>query len=324
MIRFGIIGAGRIAHTFAQAITATSGKIHAVASRDINRAKSFQKAYGIERAYDSYQALYKDSAVDIVYVATPHGLHEAQMQEALTYQKALLTEKAFTLNAAQARGILERANAQNVFVMEAMWTRFLPVIQAVQDVLETGTIGPLKELHATFSFAGDLNKAGRLVNPHLGGGALLDVGIYPLTVADLFGTLDGTITSDVKQTDTGVDGWNQIHIHTPDSKMVLESGILEDKPRHATLIGTQGRIEIPAFWSAQEAFVYTHEGTLITHINTPHVVNGFEYEIQAVIDDLEAGRIENTIMPHATTLRLLDVMDQLRQSWGVRYPSEKV
>jgi predicted dehydrogenase len=228
MIRFGIIGAGRIAHTFAQAIEATSGKIHAVASRDLNRAKSFQETYGIERAYDSYQALYEDSAVDIVYVATPHGLHAAHMQEALTYQKALLTEKAFTLNADQARDILKRAKAQNVFVMEAMWTRFLPVVQAVQEKLEKGTIGPLKELHATFSFAGDLNEAGRLVNPHLGGGALLDVGIYPLTVADLFGTLNGTITSDVKKTVTGVDGWNHVRIQTPELKMVLESGIFEN------------------------------------------------------------------------------------------------
>lgn len=323
MVRFGILGAGRIAHTFAKALKATSGKLQAVASRDLLRAQAFQTMYTIPRAYDSYEALFNDPHVDVIYIATPHGLHYEQMLKALDYKKALLTEKAFTLNHTQAQAVFHKASQQNVFVMEAMWTRFLPITHALLKRVELGVIGPVKTLAATFSFEGDLSLEGRLMNPELGGGALLDVGIYPLTYADLFGSLDGTIQSDVRLSSTGVDVWNQILIKTPSMRMELESGFLKNRPRHATLTGSKGRIEVPSFWAAEEALIYDDHGTLVEHLHIPHRVNGFEYEIEAVIEDMQAGRSENATMPHAKTLKLLEVMDTLRAGWNVVYPGEK-
>lgn len=323
MVRFGIIGAGRIAHTFAQAIEATSGILQAVGSRDLQRAKAMQSTYSIPSAYESYEAVFNDPLVDVIYVATPHGLHYEQMLQALDHHKALLTEKSFTLNEAQATVVLQKAKRQKVFVMEAMWTRFLPITQTLIKRVESGIIGPVKAIHATFSFVGDSAPKNRLLNPKLGGGALLDVGIYPLTYAEIFGSLDGTIQSAVQRSTTGVDVWNHIHIQTPTSTMELESGFLKDLPRHATITGSKGRIEVPSFWAAEEAFIYDDQGTVIEHLRAPHRVNGFEYEIEAVITDIEAGRLENETMPPAKTLKMLAVMDGLRAQWNVRYPGEK-
>lgn len=323
MVKFGILGAGRIAHTFAEAIKVTSGVLHAVASRDLIRAEAFQTAYAIPRAYDSYDALFNDPDVDVIYVATPHGLHYEQMLKALDYKKALLTEKAFTLNRTQAQAVFQKAKQQKVFVMEAMWTRFLPITHALLKRVESGVIGPVKTLAATFSFEGNHSLEGRLMNKKLGGGALLDVGIYPLTYADLFGSIDGTIQSEVRLSSTGVDAWNYIHIKTPSIRMELESGFLKDLPRHATITGSKGRIEVPSFWAAEEAFIYDNQGALIEHLHIPHRVNGFEYEIQAVIEDIHAGRTENATMPQDKTIKMLEVMDALRASWNVVYPGEK-
>ncbi len=324
MIRFGILGAGRIAHSFAKAMDFTSGKIVGVASRDLSRAQDFQGEYGIEKAYGSYQAMFEDPTIDVIYVATPHGLHYTQMLEALDYHKALLTEKAFTLNAKEAKDVFEKTKAKNLFVMEAMWTRFLPITQALLNRVESGIIGTVKQVNATFSFEGNLDEKGRLMNPLLGGGALLDVGIYPLTYADLFGTLEGNIDAAYQRASTGIDLWNKIEIKAQGFQATLESGFLEDKPRHATIIGSKGRIEVPSFWAAEEAFIYDLEGGLTEHLSIPHTVNGFEYEIQAVIDDLEASRKENKVMPPAKTLKMLNVMDDLRAQWNVVYPGEKL
>lgn len=324
MIRFGICGAGRIAHTFAKAIKATSGHALAIASRDLSRAQAFQKEYGMDKAYGSYQAMFEDAEIDVIYLATPHGLHYDQMMMALDFGKALLTEKAFTLNAKQAAQVFAKARAKNLFVMEAMWTRFLPITQALLNRVNSGVIGPVNQVSATFSFEGDLDEKGRLMNPLLGGGALLDVGIYPLTYADLFGTVQGAIEASHKRSVTGVDLWNKVTIHTPTFKAVIESGFLENKPRHATIIGTKGRIEVPMFWAAEEAFITDAKGSIMEHLSFPHPVNGFEYEIQAVIDDLEANRKENAVMPPSKTLEMLAVMDDWRARWNVVYPGEKI
>ena len=324
MIRFGILGAGRIAHTFAQAIQSTPGIMHAVASRDLKRAQSFQSRYPIAKAYGSYQKLYDDPEVDVIYVATPHGLHYTHMMAALDAKKHLLTEKAFTLNAREAQEVFDKAKTQNVFVMEAMWTRFLPVTQTLLKRVSDGIIGPMKSLKATFSFAGDLRESGRLMNAELGGGALLDVGIYPLTYADLFGRLSGAMTSQHTKSKTGVDLWNKIEIHAGDFQATLESGFLDDKPREAIITGAHGKIVVPSFWAAEEAFIYDARGVMIEHIHHPHRVNGFEYEIEAVIDALNHHLLEHPIMPHAKTIEMLEHMDAIRNEWGVVYPREKI
>ena len=324
MIRFGILGAGRIAHTFAQAIQATSGTLHAVASRDFTRAQAFQQNYAIAKAYGSYPALYDDPDVDVIYVATPHGLHYTQMMAALDSKKHLLTEKAFTLNAREAREVFDKAKTQNTFVMEAMWTRFLPVTRTLETRISEGIIGPVKSLKATFSFAGDLRESGRLMNPSLGGGALLDVGIYPLTYADLFGRIPDSLTSQHTKSNTGVDLWNQIEIDTGDFQATLESGFLENKPREAIITGENGQIIVPSFWAAEDAFIYDANGQLIEHVHHPHAVNGFEYEIEAVIEAIAQQVREHPIMPHAKTIEMLERMDALRNAWGVVYPGEKI
>ncbi len=322
MIKFGLIGAGRIAHAFAASIKVTDAKLVAVASRDEKKALVFKEQYNLEKAYGSYEELYNDETINCIYVATPHGLHYEQMLDIIKASKHILCEKAFTLNHKQALDVFKKAKAKNLFVMEAMWTRFLPVIKKVKALIKEGIIGKVETLEACFHFNPEKNERDRLFNPKLGGGALLDIGIYPITLANLILGEPKQIKSKVKRFKTGVDLEETITYHYGHAVAYLSASLDKPEKREAIIKGTKGHIFLPHFWAAEKALVYDEHNQLIKTIEQKHQVMGFEYEINEVIDCLKKGKQESDIMPHKTTIAILKQMDGLRKTWGLSYPQE--
>ncbi len=323
MVKFGIIGAGNIAHTFCRAIEATRGQLEGIASRDYQKALLYQKQYGIPHAYGSYQALYNNPNIDCVYVATPHGLHYEQMMEILDYGKHILCEKAFTLNASQAKKVFEKARDKGCFVMEAMWTRFLPNVKHLQNIIKDGVIGEITRLEADFCFNAKIDPTHRLVNPSLGGGALLDIGIYPITFANIFLRTPDKIESQVEWYKSQVDISETLTYHYPNAKAILRSSFNSELPIDARIYGTKGFIHVPNFWSSEESHIYDSNHALIESVSFKHQVNGFEYEIDETIQMIEQNNLESPIMPHSETLTILKQMDSIRNAWHFEYPQEK-
>ena len=326
MIRIGVIGAGNIAHRFSEAVQKgnTGGLLEAIASRDILKAKDYQKEYGYKRAYGDYQSLYKDPDIDLVYVATPHDFHYQQMMEILDNGKHIICEKSFTLNATQAKAVFDKAKEKSLFVMEAMWTRFLPTIKEVLQVIDQGLIGKVQHVEANFCINAKVNQYHRLRNPKLGGGALLDLGIYPLTFSRLILGYPIDISVDCKLDPiTGVDFSEEIILEYEDARAKLKASMVDSLPMTAHIKGEDGLIIVDEFFQSQEARVYNKEGQMIKLVKHPFLVNGFEYEIKSAIDAIGEGLIENPMMPHSESLNILRQMDQIRKKMGVSYPSEK-
>lgn len=325
MINIGVIGAGFIANTFCNAVNKSEfdAKLYAIGSRSLERATDYQKTYGFEKAYGSYKELYNDPNINLIYIATPHGLHYEQMMEILDYDKHILCEKSFTLNAQQASTVFQKAREKNVFIMEAVWTRFLPTIQAVQREIKNQVIGDIIKVEADFCFKADKNSDHRLFNPSLGGGALLDVGIYPITFANLFMGIPESITSTVKKHNTGVDLTEEIHFSYPKGEAILHASLGEDRPLKGIIYGTKGHIVVDNFFYTEHATIYDNHGTVLKEIEFPHKVNGFEYEIEETLSCIKNGVLESKVMPYQETLSILKQMDQIRKSWNFYYPKEK-
>lgn len=321
-IRFGILGAGKIALRFAEALRGIGGMPAAVASRDKDRAEAFGDRFGIPARYDSYADMLADPGIDCVYVATPHGLHRDHMIACLEAGKAVLCEKAFALDRAEAEEVFRIAEARGLFVMEAMWTRFLPVIRETLEAVRNGEIGRIVSLEADFAFRGSSDPAGRLLDPALGGGALLDIGIYPITFANLFLGIPEAISGKARFAETGVDVDDRIVYRYPSARAVLQASFLEERDRTARIRGTEGTLVLPAFWAAERAVILDSSGNLRREIVRPHRVNGMEYEILETERCLREKRRESPIMPWSETLEILRQTDEIRKSWGFRYPRE--
>ena len=326
MIKIGVIGAGNIANHFCQAVKESQlqAKLWAVASRDIRKAHRFQERYAIHKAYGSYLDLYRDPDIDLVYIAIPHAFHFQEMIKALDYNKHILCEKPFTLNAKQAQQIFTIAREKECFVMEALWTRFLPAIQEIKHEIDQGTIGDITKLYASFCFKAENPMPERLYKAELGGGALLDVGIYPINIANFFLGRPERMTSKVRFLKTGVDGWETIHYHYKKAMAILKSSINDSKDITGRIEGERGYIVLDSLHDCRTAHIYNHHDQLIKDIDIPFLVNGFEYEIEACISCIQNHLIESPVMPHHETLAILKQMDTLRASWNFQYPQEKI
>jgi len=324
-LRFGVIGAGRIARTFSEALKAPlceDAVPYAVASRDLARAEMFKDHYGYAKAYGSYDDMLNDPEVDIVYVATPHGLHHHHMMMALDHGKHVLCEKAFTLNAKEAKDVFDKAASENLFVMEAMWTRFLPLIQDVTDMVKDGLIGTLSRMEATFGFKSDAPDSDRLFNMDLGGGALLDITIYPLTMSDIFFGPPDRVEANAEKHPSGADITDVVRLfHESRATALIHTTFTEDLDNTLVLHGSGGTVTIPTYWGAQKAVISTNDGSVKT-IHRPFEVNGFEYQIAHVIDMIKTDRTESTVMRHLDTMRIMTLLDSIRKSIGVTYPNE--
>lgn len=323
VIRWGIAGPGRIARKFATDMKAVSEvRVVSVASRSAERGQAFADEVGAERVYDSYQGLAADPEIDAVYVATPHSHHPEPVLACLTAGKAVLCEKPLAATAAAATAMVDRARTRGVFLMEAMWTRFLPVMATVRGWIDGGRIGSVRIIEADFGFRSGWNPESRLLDPALAGGALLDVGIYVLAFARWVAAMPAEETRALGHLgETGVDEQTAIVQRFPGGVLANLCCAVRTGTRHLACIhGTDGRIEIPHFWQADQATLVVGEAR--ETVSLPLEAGGFEYEIREVGRCLRAGSIESPGMPLAESLELARTMDRVREQLGLRYPFE--
>ncbi len=320
--RWGILGPGKIAEKFASALRYTeSAKVYAVASRDYDRAESFAARWGAVKVYNDYAQLAQDPDVDIIYIATPHAFHCEQSILCLEHRKPVLCEKPLALSANQVTKMISKAQEQNVFFMEGMWSRCMPFVKKIQELIQEDTIGAVQYVRADFGFKAPFDPQGRLFDPGLGGGSLLDVGIYPLYLVTLLLGIPERIQSIGRLSSTGADEYCNIQFGYPGGQTAaVFSTIAMQTTVTAEIIGTKGRIEIPAPWYKTERFkviIGFNESEQEYHF--PHEHNGFEHEIREVTDCLNRGLTECPLMPHAFSLELSRIMDTVREQCGVVY-----
>ena len=324
MFRIGIIGAGWIAEKMAQALSSTDDIcVHAIASRSIGKATAFAEEWNIPKAYGSYEEMVADKEIDLVYIATPHSHHFPHAMLALENGKPVLVEKAFTANAREAEILLETARCRNLFITEAMWTRYMPLSHKVSEIMKSGIIGEPRILTATLCYM--MEDRERIVKPELCGGALLDLGVYALNFARMyFGTDIVRTVSNCHLGPSGVDMHESISLSYRDGKMAnLQSGALCLNDRQGIISGTEGYIRVDNINCPEVVEVFRNYELVERYIRPDDMVNGYEYQVIEARRCIEAGLIESPMMPHEETLSIMRQMDDLRAEWGVEYPMDK-
>jgi dihydrodiol dehydrogenase / D-xylose 1-dehydrogenase (NADP) len=324
IIKWGILGTGGIASAFARDLNfARNTEKTAVGSRTKESAEKFAEEHGVSRAYGSYEELVHDPAVDAIYVATPHPFHKENVLACLRAGKAVLCEKPFTINSGELEEIIQFARDQKLFLMEAMWTKFLPPIVKAREWIDSGKIGEVLLVKAEFGFRASWDPDGRLFNPALGGGALLDVGIYPVTFASMiFGTNPEKILSTAHIGETGVDEQFSIIMSYPSGKTAALNGSFRvGLTDEAYIHGTEGSIRIPAFFRARSATLYK-EGVEAETFHDDRKSAGYAFEIEEVGRCLNQGLLESPVVPLDESLKIMKLMDEIRGQWGLKYPFE--
>ncbi|HBY71013.1 MAG TPA: dehydrogenase [Lachnospiraceae bacterium] len=324
-IRWGIIGTGKIASTFAAALKSMEHtELAAVASRNLTRAEEFAERFQIKKAYGSYEELAEDPEIDVVYIATPHTEHKANSALCITNKKAVLCEKPLTINHMETEYLISLAKEHDVFLMEAMWTKFLPVTAVVKSWIAEKKIGELRHIRASFGYYSEFDRSSRIYNPDTAGGALLDVGVYPITYAVyLLNELPEQVVSSAVIGRSHVDEQNVISLRFPGGILAdISSAVSADTGDDAIIAGDRGRIFVPTFWKADKVERYDTNGQLVETYYLPHKKNGYEYEAEEVNRCLREGRTESNIHPLSSTLDVMKIMDQIRNQWGLKYPQE--
>ena len=323
-MRWGILGPGSIAEKFATGLSVLpDARLAAIGSRNLDRAQAFADRFGAERAWGSYEKLANDPDIDVVYIATPHPVHFPAAKLCLEAGKAVLCEKPFTVNAEEAAELIELARSRNLFLMEAMWTRFLPSFMHLRQLLSDQAIGEPRLLTADFGFAHNGGPEHRLFNPLLAGGALLDVGIYVCSLASMIFGTPARIQTLAHLGETGVDELATFTFEYGNGALAqLNCAVRLDTPNEAMIAGTQGMIRIPAFWWKGERLTLHRPGQAVDVLDLPMEGNGYNYEAAEVMRCLRAGEIESSVMPHAETLAQIQTLDAIRAQWGLEYPME--
>jgi predicted dehydrogenase len=320
-IRWGIVGPGRIAENLVKDFAVVDGaRPVAVASRSIDRAQAFAARHGLDRAYGSYAEILADPDVDVLYVATPHPQHHAIALGAVEAGKALLIEKTFTATAAGAQEIVDAAGAAGVFVMEAMWTRFQPAIVAVRDLIADGAIGEVRSVQADLGVAKEYDPTDRMFDLALGGGALLDVGVYVVSFAQmLLGTPD-TVTAAGSRFANGADAEAGLLLSWDDGRTAtLTISLRCPLPGAARVFGTEGWIDVLPRFHHPETIVLHRDGAEPETITRPPLGQGYAHELIEVTECVRAGRSESAVMPLADTLAVQTLLGEAAEQLGVRY-----
>ena len=326
-IRWGILAPGWIAQQFAAALLrGTRQEIVAVGSRNLDRARAFADEHGATTAYGSYEELVHDPQIDIVYVASPHSEHHRPARLALEAGKPVLVEKAFTRNAAEARDLVELAQAQGLFLLEGMWSRFLPHYDVVHQALEGGLIGEVTTVFADHGQHLYPNGPDRLSNPHLAGGALLDLGVYPISFAEFVLGPFTSITATGTLTDRGVDQQEAVTVTNAAGALgVLHASMLAASACTASICGTDGRLDIGGtFYLPSRVQLHDRDGATIDRYDPSGDVahQGMRYQAAEAARCLTAGATESPLHPLAATVRIMEAMDEVRRQLGVRFPEE--
>jgi predicted dehydrogenase len=322
-VRFGIVGTGWIASAFTRDLKLLDDAVvSAVGSRSQATADRFGDQHGVGRRHASYADLVADPEVDVVYVATPHpGHHDAAML-AVEAGKAVLVEKPFMMDAAEAEDLVDAARRKGVFAMEAMWTRFLPHMRAVRDVLAAGTLGDVVTVTADHGqwFVADAEH--RVFAPALGGGALLDLGVYPVSLASMVLGAPDVVTARSSKAFTGVDAQTSVILdHPGGAQAVLTTTLLARSPTRAAIVGTEARLEIDTVWYQPSSFTVISRDEQVLQRYTQHAVghDGLRHQAAEVVRCLRAGLTESPILPLDETLSIMRTMDEIRRQIGLAY-----
>ncbi|MFJ5707031.1 Gfo/Idh/MocA family protein [Streptomyces sp. NPDC093105] len=325
MVRWGVLATGGIAERFATDLAELDGaEVVAVASRTEASARAFADRFGIERAYGGWDGLFADPEVDVVYVATPHHAHREAAGRALEAGKAVLCEKAFTLNAREAEELVALARGRGLFLMEAMWMYCNPLVRRLAELVRDGAIGEVRTVQADFGLAGPFGPDHRLRDPAVGGGALLDLGVYPVSFAQLLLGEPDSVQAHARISPEGVDlntgmllGWSD-----SGASALLSCSLEADTPLTASVTGTKGRIDVPRGFFFPERFTLLRAGAEPEEFTNSHDPHSLRHEAAEVMRCLRAGETESPLVPLDGTLAVMRTLDAVRDRVGVRYPQE--
>jgi predicted dehydrogenase len=326
VINWAVVGTGGITNKFITGLFAAEGaKPLAVVSRNKASAESFADKYGVLKKYDSYDDMLGDSSVDVIYIGTPHSTHKELAIKAFRAKKSVLCEKPLCINAAELREMINSARENKVFFMEAMWTRYVPPVRKVREWLAQDLIGEVKFVQANFGFNFQpRNPESRLLKAELGGGALLDAGVYPVSMASMVygGRKPEHIGSVLQTGDTNVDEITSAVISYGKSKAAsLSTSLCVSLQNDAWIYGSQGYIHIPNFVFAHSA-EYIFYGRETYRFEGDFISNGYNYQAEEVMDCLREGRLESSVMTLDESLTIMETMDAIRRQWNFKYPME--
>jgi predicted dehydrogenase len=323
VIRWGIIGCGKIAHKFVQDLALVEdGELMAVASRNMEKATDFKAQYSARKTYGSYDDLFKDEDVDIVYIATPHTSHAELSIQAMESGKHVLCEKPLAINATDAQMMIDVSKKTNRFFMEALWTRFNPNILKAKEIIDSGVIGEVEYINADFAFKFDGGIESRAVNLYLGGGALLDIGIYPAFLTYLLlGIPEKVVATANFNKITKCDMQSAMIFAYPKAQAVLYSGFTTGSDMVARICGTEGQIYLHNTWHMAEGFTVIKDNSEEI-FNKPLLGHGYTYEIIECHKCIRYGQIESQLWSHQNSLELMSLLDKVRQQIGLKYPKE--
>jgi len=322
--KWGILGPGKIAHRFAEAIRNVSGSsVYAVASRDVTRAEEFARTHNVPVIHENYEALIKDSSVDIIYIATPHSFHHRQAILCLKNKKPVLCEKPLSVNYKSTLEMVTAARSNNTFMMEAMWTRFMPATRKVLELIKSGKIGEVKYIRGDFGDLFPFDPASRVYDLKLGAGSILDIGIYPLFLILLILGKPDEIKSFAHLAETGADNLASAMLYYNSGQIatILSSTILHT-PITAEIMGIGGTIALHSFWYNTKSLSLSKMGEVPHHFNVPYEGNGFEFQIEEVMGCLDRGEKESKLMSLDFTLLLSKTMDEICRQCGIQYSTQ--
>ena len=327
-IRWGVLGLGNIAKKFASDLKFVEGaELLAVGSRDIDKAKSFAKEFSAARAYGSYEELAADPDIDVIYIATPHSHHHDNVMLCLEHSKAILCEKAFAVNTAQAKEMIKKAREKNIFLMEALWTKFLPHHQRFMELLSEGIIGDVRSVLINFGFRPRVPVPARLFDPALAGGTILDIGIYNVfTAMSALGKPDA-IEAHMTPSSSGVDEQCAVLFKYNNGAIAqLFSSFSSDLPTEAEISGTKGRIRLTHRFYAPESTIEFYPGRPETiqkiEFKKDNEGFGYQYEARHVVECLRKGWKESPVVPLSETIERMEILDEIRRKAGIRYPED--
>jgi predicted dehydrogenase len=321
-LRWGIIGTGGIASSFAKDLKRLKDqRIVAVGSRDAAKARAFADTFGAERSYGSYENLVKDPGIDAVYVSTPHPMHCANTLLALEAGKHVLVEKPFAMDAAEASRMIATAREKGIFLMEAMWTRFLPHIVELRKIIASGVLGKIVSVMADHGQCFAFDPKHRIFAPELGGGALLDLGIYPLSFANMVLGKPDRITAVSDPTPTGVDAQTSILLqYGSGAHAILTTTSSAAGPIRAAVVGTEARVEIERFFFTPSSFTLTaKDGRVLRRYKNSYKGHGLREEAAEAARCLRQGLTESPIMGLDESLSIMRSMDEIRRQIGLKY-----
>ncbi|CAL66788.1 Gfo/Idh/MocA family protein [Christiangramia forsetii] len=319
-IKWGIIGLGKIANKFAEDLKSVSNaELYAVASREIEKANDFSKVHNSEMAYGSYEELMNDENVDVIYIATPHVFHHQLTLKCINHGKAVLCEKPFAMNLQEAEEMITLSRQKKVFLMEALWTRFLPHFQYVRERINSGEFGKVKSVKADFGFPAEFDKNKRLFNKSLGGGSLLDIGIYPVFLAYSILGKPENIKASAEFTETGVDSACNMKFNYADGvEADLFSTFQEKTPTTAEILLEKGKIILNSRFHEPTTITVISEGKEVIKDFGVHTT-GYNFEAAHVTEMYQKGRIESDIWSHTQTTDLMTLLDSIREEIGLKY-----